>query len=392
MSKTSFVVGMALSATVGPSFLGAFKTVDRRLEDLAGHQDKVNRKLKAAGDVVKYGGAVERLTARQQRLGRSNARLDRVLGEVTRRYKAATREARSYGIEVGQVAREQRRLQRELKVTESRQRSLRLQRGAGGYLRELRTRALAASAALYGVGRLMGRAMEREEQSLFLGTVINAPDRDAAVSRARAHARQQARTTLASESEMLQIEYSLNSAGLQEEAARAGSAIVHRVATVTRGSAQQVGAVMGIAFNNLAAGMEGTAEEKLRRIGDVLAKTQFMYQIEDFSGLGKGLEQGAKAAVNYKVSLEQTAAALGVLNSAGQQGGMAGTAFAATHAASARRPRSTGPSSCATRRVSSTSSPPSDSSAMRSRIWTSTSAPPSCNGCSATKGWRASAR
>ena len=330
MSKTSFVVGMTIAGAVGSSFLGAIKTADRRMEDLTARQEKVNKKLKAAGDVVKYGGAVERLTARQQRLGRSNERLDRVLGEVTRRYKTATREARSYGIEVGQVASAQQRLQRELKVVESRQRGLRLQQQAGGYLREIRARALAAGAALYGVGRLMGRALELEEQGLFLGTVINAPDRDAAVARARAHARQQARTTLASESEMLQIEYSLNSAGLQEEAARAGSAIVHRVATVTRGSAQQVGAVMGIAFNNLAGSMEGTAEEKLRRIGDVLAKTQFMYQIEDFSGLGEGFEHGAKAAVTYKVSLEQTAAALGVLNSAGQQGSRAGTAFAAT--------------------------------------------------------------
>ena len=330
MSKTSFVVGMTIAGAVGSSFVGAFKTADRRLEDLAGRQEKINKKLKAAGDVVKYGRAVERLTARQQSMGRSNARLDRVLGEVTRRYKAATREARSYGIEVGQVAREQRRLQRDLKTTQRMQRGLRLRQQAGGFLREGRARMLGAGAAAYGGARLIGRAMEREEQGLFLGTVINAPDRDAAVGRARAHARQQARTTLASESEMLQIEYSLNSAGLQEEVARAGSGIVHRVATVTRGSAQQVGAIMGVAFNNLAGGMEGTAEEKLRRIGDVLAKTQFMFQIEDFSGLGEGLKHGAKAAVNYKVSLEQAAAALGVLNSAGLQGSMAGTAFAAT--------------------------------------------------------------
>ena len=315
---------------MGASFFRAFKTADQRLKGLSERQEQANRKLKAAGDVVKYGAAVERLTARQQRMGRSNARLDRVLGDVTRRYKAATREARSYGIEVGQVAREQVRLQRELKATVRMQRGLRLQQQAGGFLRDIRGRALGAAAAVYGVGAAVGKAMELEEQSLFLGTVINAPDRDAAVGRARAHAREQTRTTLASESEMLQIEYSLNSAGLEEAVARAGSGVVHRVATVTRGSAQQVGAIMGVAFNNLAGGMEGTAEEKMRRIGDVLAKTQFMYQIEDFGGLGAGLEKGAKAAVTHKVSLEQTAAALGVLNSAGQQGSMAGTAFAAT--------------------------------------------------------------
>lgn len=330
MSKSVFTVSAIVGGAVGSSFGRAFKTVDQRLKGLSERQEQVNRKLRAAGDVVKYGAAVERLTARQQRMGRSNARLDRVLGDVTRRYKAATREARSYGIEVGQVAREQARLQRELKATVRMQRGLRLQQQAGGFLRDIRGRALGAAAAVYGVGAAVGKAMELQEQSLFLGTVINAPDRDAAVGRARAHAREQTRTTLASESEMLQIEYSLNSAGLEEAVARAGSGVVHRVATVTRGSAQQVGAIMGVAFNNLAGGMEGTAEEKMRRIGDVLAKTQFMYQIEDFGGLGAGMEKGAKAAVTYKVSLEQTAAALGVLNSAGQQGSMAGTAFHAT--------------------------------------------------------------
>ena len=53
MSKTSFVVGMTIAGAVGSSFPGAFKTADRRLEDLAARQEKVSRKLKAAGDVVK---------------------------------------------------------------------------------------------------------------------------------------------------------------------------------------------------------------------------------------------------------------------------------------------------------------------------------------------------
>ena len=53
MSKTSFVAGMTIAGAVGSSFLGAFKTADQRLEDLAARQEKVSRKLKAAGDVVK---------------------------------------------------------------------------------------------------------------------------------------------------------------------------------------------------------------------------------------------------------------------------------------------------------------------------------------------------
>ena len=98
---------------------------------------------------------------------------------------------------------------------------------------------------------------------LNLRTVLDVDDKDAAMERALSHARGLTRRSLADEEEILEIEYALNSAGLGEEVSRAGIELVHQVAKVTRGSAEQVGEVVGITFNNMAAGMTGTAEEKM---------------------------------------------------------------------------------------------------------------------------------
>ena len=157
--------------------------------------------------------------------------------------------------------------------------------------------------------------------------MLDVEDPDAALERSLAHARDLARTSLADEQEILEIEYALNSAGLGEDVARAGTELVHRVAQVTRGSAEQVGEVVGITFNNMAAGMAGTAEEKMQRIGDVLARTQFRYQIRDFGQLGEGISEAAASATSNRVPFETLAASIGLMNSAGQQGGEAGTAF-----------------------------------------------------------------
>ena len=171
--------------------------------------------------------------------------------------------------------------------------------------------------------------MDLEEKTLHLGNVIGAPDQAAAVGRALEHGRAFARRTLATEGELLDIQYQLGSAGLQEEAARVGTEIVHKLAKVTKGTPAEVGKIAATTYNNLAGSMEGAVGDKLARIGNVLARTQIRYQIENFGQLGEGLSEGAAGAVAAKLPLEQLAATVGVLNSAGQEGSEAGTALRA---------------------------------------------------------------
>ncbi len=175
--------------------------------------------------------------------------------------------------------------------------------------------------ALYSAGRALGRSMDIERQTIRLRTVINAEDGDvdAAVERAVAHARETARNTLASESELLQIQYRLNAAGLQEEAARVGSDVVAKVAKVISGDVGQVAKVMGAVHANMG--------ESMARIGDVLTKTQFKFAGADFGQLGAGMAKAASGAIAAKLPLEQTAAAIGTLNIVGLDGSQAGAAL-----------------------------------------------------------------
>ena len=332
MSKT-LALSVVVGATIGQSYFRALESAQQRSERLGKTWTSTNAKLGATRNVLKYQTLLGQLRDKQAALGRSSTRLDRGIAEVERRYREARRAARGYGIELGDVVREHDRLGRALARTESQQRAGEGKQGAGARFGALRTRLLGLAGAAYGAGRMVGAAMDRAEQGRYLGTVINPADgdRDAGVARARArtHARAFARDSLATEQEVLEIEYALSSAGLGETVARAGTEFVHKLAKVTRGAPEQVGEIVGVTFNTMAGGLEGTAEEKMQRIGDVLAKTQFKFQIRDFGQLGESLKYASAHAVSAKVSLEQTAATIGVLNTAGLQGSMAGTAFGA---------------------------------------------------------------
>ena len=282
----------------------------------------------AAGEEAaeEYGREVGRVADEHQATGDP-------LPDAERGYAAGERAAEAYGEEVSEVTRTHDDLQEEMKETarvarrtgdDARAEAKRHKDEAAQNLRDM---AIVGGSVLYGFGRLASEAIATDEQLLNLRTVLDVDDKDAALERSLAHARDLARDTLGDEREFLEIEYALNSAGLGEEVSRAGIELVHQVAKVTRGSAEQVGEVVGITFNNMAAGMAGTAEEKMERIGDVLAQTQFRYQIRDFGQLGEGISEAAASATSSRVPFETLAASIGILNSAGQQGGEAGTAF-----------------------------------------------------------------
>ena len=186
---------------------------------------------------------------------------------------------------------------------------------------ELQEQALPLLGAAFGASRITGKAMNLEEQRIHLRSVITpvAGGKDEALERSVAHARAAARTSLASESELLELQYQLSSGGLDEEAARLGSVIAANVGKVTRGSGAQAAEVMAQVENTFGGGME--------RIGDVLTKTQMRFGILDFGQLGEGMAEAASGAVAAKLPLAQTAAAIGLLNTAGQTGGEAGASL-----------------------------------------------------------------
>ncbi|WP_449221143.1 phage tail tape measure protein [Tistrella mobilis] len=204
---------------------------------------------------------------------------------------------------------------------------------------DLRGQAMDVIALGAAFGAPIKAAMDLESAQVRLGTVINATAQAGetqaqAVARAMVEARRQAVAFssggMTTANEMIDIQYALNSAGLEAGVAKAGASVVAKVATVTNGVPEQVGEVVATVFNNMGSQFSGAAEEKMQRIGDLLTRTQFKYQIRDFGQLGESMKNATPAILSNNMALEQGLALLGALNTAGLQGGEAGTALSAT--------------------------------------------------------------
>ena len=332
MSKAltaSIVIGAALSA----SYNNVFKTAKQKQYELGKAFADTNKRLKASNAVVEYRHKLTALKRKYAEAGGGNRRMAAGIADLEKRYRAAKRELKSYGVAVGDAVKAQNRLAKESKKLSKALESSAARERNKALRQELHAGALPVLGAAYAAGRVLGGAMAVEQQEIRLQTVINADDGDtrAAVRRAREHAFDVARTSLASQSEILDIQYALNSAGLSEQASRVGSEIASKVATVTYGMPEQVAEIIGTTFNNMGDAIAGAnVDEKLGRIGDVLTKIQFKYQLRDFGQLGESMKEAASQASLSKVGLEETAVALGLLNSAGLDGGKSGTAFSAT--------------------------------------------------------------
>jgi TP901 family phage tail tape measure protein len=260
------------------------------------------------------------------------------LGEALERQREQLRKSRQAmekaGISVGDYARQYTRLGEALEKTQARhaklQAAIAKRDAAKKQLMNLRGGLLGFAGAAYGLGHLIGSEAGFESAGIRLSTVANAKDVGEAVAKSRRHALAFARKSLSSETEVLDIEYALNSAGLDAQTSRLGSEVVAKVAKVTDGASEQVGEVVATVFNNLGRSLEGNSIQRLERVGELLTKTQFKFQIRDFGQLGESMKEASPALSQYNVNLEQGVTLIGALNSAGLQGGRAGTSLSAS--------------------------------------------------------------
>ena len=325
----SVVVGATLANNFGP-VLGS---AEKKIGALGKAVERARLGKKVSGDVVRLGSALEGLRQRQRAVGGASAFLGREIRRAEQAFAAATRRAREHGIQIGRAAEAHRQFSKELARSEAK--LARAQRAEARRERQQHRRSLVADAlptlgAAYAAGRFIGNAMEVEEKQVHLRTVINSDDGDteAAAQRAREHAAEFARNTLATETEVLDIHYNLHSAGLSEAATTAGAEIAHKVAIATKGNSAEVAAIIGTTFNNLGDAIAGAdPAEKIGRIGDVLTQVQQKYQIGNFGQLGEGMAEAAAGATRAKLPFEQAAVAIGMMNNAGTTGSSAGTAL-----------------------------------------------------------------
>lgn len=127
----------------------------------------------------------------------------------------------------------------------------------------------------------------------------------------------------------LRTSYMMASAGLNDVQAIAGTRAALRLATATMGDSIEAANLLATVYNNVG-DKTGDAEAELTRLSDVLAKTQQYFQFASLGTLTESLKYAIPAALGARVGFEELNTVIGMLNNAGLQGSMAGTAFAAT--------------------------------------------------------------
>lgn len=306
---SELTASLRLRTIVDRSFGKAIRQQRGAVRDLSGAALKSAKgQKKAVGESVR---AVRGATEATKGLGRATVRLGRQadnLGRRTRRTAAALRQQ-------GKAARGA--------ATEF----SRLQAAQGKVAGGLSGGLVGGLGAGLGLSKTVADTLAFRSAGTRLRTVLNAPDRAQALQAANQSARGFARDGLSSETDSLNAQYALNSAGLSAEAARLGSGVVLKVAKVTNGEAERVGEVVATAYNNLGQSLAGTTADKLQRIGDLLTKTQLKFQIRNFDQLGESVSEAAASIAGSKVRMEEALTLLGVLNNAGLSGSRAGTAF-----------------------------------------------------------------
>lgn len=254
----------------------------------------------------------------------ASTRLARATNDVDRAARAAGRSTARWEQENRRIATGLSRVAQRAREAGSAIRRM----GEGG-----RMGGLADAATALGTGsalkRGIGASLTTEAAQVRLATAINATDKDAAVKAATASANRMSLSAPIDKTQMLDVNYALNSAGLQADVARVGAEAVMKVATVTNGTAEQVAEVMATTYNNLGQSMAGNEEDKMSRIGDMLTKVQIKYQLRNFGQLGEGLAYAASTAASAQIPIEDVVMAIGQLNSAGVTGSRAGTSFTA---------------------------------------------------------------
>lgn len=120
--------------------------------------------------------------------------------------------------------------------------------------------------------------------------------------------------------------YSMLSAGLHADAAMNATAQAMILAKGTMGDARDAASLLAIAYNTMGDKSVDSAGE-LRRLSDVVAKTQAAFQIANLTQLNDGLKYGIPVAQKYGIAWAELSTMIGQLNTSGLTGSIAGTAF-----------------------------------------------------------------
>ena len=137
MALTDIAVGVTVGATLTGAYRRVFQDAKTRLAELGKSYEQSNKRLAAAGAVLKYKKQLDDLRGKQGQIGDAEKK---ALAAAEKRFDAAKKAAKRYGIEVGNAAAEHRRLTAEVGRMGREKRALERKEGAAAGLGAMRAR------------------------------------------------------------------------------------------------------------------------------------------------------------------------------------------------------------------------------------------------------------
>ncbi|MDM5147663.1 phage tail tape measure protein [Candidatus Persebacteraceae bacterium Df01] len=283
---------------------------------------------RAALAVQGHRGQIKKLKTAYDATGRSDKKLRAQLEKTVHSMRKARSGARAYGKSLAVAAGNSKKLTSASVINN----------GAWGPLGSAIGGRLVGGAAIVQSAALVVKnvidAKTREDQALFrIGTVSGydpgTDDRKAFQQGSLAKARAVADFRGFKIYELLDNQYALLYAGLEQSLALKGAETVAIVAKNTNSNPDEIANLIASAYKNFGTQFNGSAEDKLKQIADLLTKTHSQYKINDFTALGQNLKTAAATASTYKVPLKDMLAILGELSnsSLAEQSGAAFSAM-----------------------------------------------------------------
>ena len=141
-------VGGLLDKSLGTAYAAATKSTQK----LGKEYRDTNKQLKAVRDIQRYERQLETLKRKQRETGDESGKLGAGIAALEKKYKAATASAKRYGIQVGDIIREEKRLTDQLKKQQRAQKMKATAGKIGGGMKS----AASGAAGLLGPAGLIG--------------------------------------------------------------------------------------------------------------------------------------------------------------------------------------------------------------------------------------------
>ena len=148
----NLALNVSVGAIVDKSLGAAYKAATKSTKQLGKEYKETNKKLKATQDIQKYRRQLDALKKKQAETGDTSGRLAAGITNLEKKYRSAKAAAKRYGIEVGQIVKEEKRLTDQLKKQQRAQKMKAAGAKIGGGMKSAAT----GAASMLGPAGLIG--------------------------------------------------------------------------------------------------------------------------------------------------------------------------------------------------------------------------------------------